>query len=132
MSLYALDTSTLVDYLRGRGRTAERMLATPVGQILLPTVVLYELEVGAAKSADAERRRGELAELAGALRLAPFGAEEARTAARIRATLEARGESIGPHDVLIAATALAQRAILVTHNTREFRRIQGLQVEDWF
>jgi len=132
VSLYALDTSTLVDYLRGRGRTAERMLATPVGQILLPTVVLYELEVGAAKSADAERRRGELAELAGALRLAPFGAEEARTAARIRATLEARGESIGPHDVLIAATALAQRAILVTHNTREFRRIQGLQVEDWF
>jgi len=132
VSLYALDTSTLVDYLRGRGRTTERMLATPVGQILLPTVVLYELEVGAAKSADAERRRGELAELAGALRLAPFGAEEARTAARIRATLEARGESIGPHDVLIAATALAQRAILVTHNTREFRRIQGLQVEDWF
>jgi tRNA(fMet)-specific endonuclease VapC len=132
VSLYALDTSTLVDYFRGRGRTAERMLATPVGQILLPTVVLYELEVGVAKSADAERRRAELAELAGALRLAPFGAEEARTAARIRATLEARGESIGPHDVLIAATAQACGAVLVTHNKKEFARVDGLRIDDWF
>ena len=58
--------------------------------------------------------------------------EEVRQAARIRATLEQRGEPIGPIDVLIAGTALAQTAVLVTRNVREFERVPGLQVEDWY
>jgi tRNA(fMet)-specific endonuclease VapC len=46
--------------------------------------------------------------------------------------LERQGQPIGPFDGLIAGTALAEKATLVTHNTREFSRVQGLQVVDWF
>lgn len=129
--MYAFDTSTLVHYFRGRGRVAERLLSTPPRETFLPTVVLYELELGVEKSDAAARRRTELEELASAVQLLPFGADEARAAARIRAALEARGLPVGPYDVLIAATALANGATLVTHNTAEFSRVDGLTIEDW-
>ncbi len=57
----------------------------------------------------------------------PFGAAEAR-----RAALEQAGTPIVPYDALIAATALARQAALVTHNVAEFSRAEGLQVVDWY
>ena len=62
----------------------------------------------------------------------PFGRPEAAAAARVRADLEAEGRPIGPYDVLIAGTALAQGAVLVTRNVREFNRVRGLAVENWY
>jgi tRNA(fMet)-specific endonuclease VapC len=50
----------------------------------------------------------------------------------VRAVLEGRGTPIGPLDTLIAGTALCHRATLVTHNVKEFTRVDGLVVEDWF
>jgi tRNA(fMet)-specific endonuclease VapC len=50
----------------------------------------------------------------------------------VRAALERRGQPIGPHDLLIAATALSRGATLVTHDQREFARIDGLSCEDWY
>ena len=50
---------------------------------------------------------------------------------RIRADLAAQGTPIGPNDLMIAAIALANNLILVTHNTREFARVAGLTLEDW-
>jgi tRNA(fMet)-specific endonuclease VapC len=107
------------------------MLATPPGEIGLASVVLYELEVGAAKSKRPEAHRRQIEELARLARFVPFGQAEARSAARIRAALEAEGRKIGPYDTLIAGTAMAHGAVLVTHNTRELGRIDGLVVEDW-
>ncbi|WP_442921628.1 PIN domain-containing protein [Microcoleus sp. Aus8_D2] len=49
----------------------------------------------------------------------------------IRAQLAASGTPIGPNDLLIASIALANNLILVTHNTREFSRVEGLRLEDW-
>lgn len=129
--MYALDTSTVVNYFRGRGRVAERLLSRSPREVFLPTIVLYELELGVEKSVEASRRRNELDDLARVIQLLPFGPGEARVAARIRARLEAEGRRIGPYDILIAATALAHGAVLVSHNVDEFRRVDGLQVEDW-
>ena len=50
----------------------------------------------------------------------------------MRATLEKAGTPIGPLDMMIAGTALANKAILVTHNVKEFTRVEGFNVEDWF
>jgi tRNA(fMet)-specific endonuclease VapC len=61
----------------------------------------------------------------------PFDEAASEAYARIRAQLERGGRPVGPNDLLIAATAVANRLILVTHNTREFGRIEGLDVEDW-
>lgn len=130
--MYALDTNTLVDFFRGSGRVAERLLATPPNEIALPAVVLYELEVGVDRAGNVERRREQLHDLVALAATLPFGASEAETAARVRNELERRGEPIGPLDTLIAGTALAHGAILVTRNTREFGRVQGLRIEDWY
>jgi tRNA(fMet)-specific endonuclease VapC len=61
----------------------------------------------------------------------PFDDEAAYRYALIRAELSAKGQLIGPNDLLIAATALAHGAILVTHNSAEFSRVPGLLIEDW-
>ena len=61
----------------------------------------------------------------------PFDDVAAHSYGVIRAALETAGQSIGPNDTLIAAIALANGLTVVTHNTREFRRVPGLLVEDW-
>jgi tRNA(fMet)-specific endonuclease VapC len=61
----------------------------------------------------------------------PFDGVVAETYGRIRVQLEALGTPIGPNDLQIAAIALANNLILVTHNTREFSRVSGLRYEDW-
>lgn len=130
--MFLLDTNTLIYFFKGQGKVAEHLLSQPRNQLLLSSVVLYELETGIAKSTDSKRRRQQLETLANAMTIAPFAREEARAAAKLRATLEKAGNPIGPEDTLIAATALAQRATLVTHNTREFSRVPGLKMEDWY
>ncbi len=130
--MYVLDTNTLIYFFKGMGEVANNLLAKPPGEISIPTVVLYELEVGIAKSKAARKRRRQLAEFVSVVNLLPFGKKDAEAAAAIRADLEQQGIPIGPLDNLIAGTALANRASLVTHNTREFSRVKGLMVEDWF
>ncbi|MGH9360920.1 MAG: type II toxin-antitoxin system VapC family toxin [Thermoanaerobaculia bacterium] len=130
--MYALDTNCVIYYFKGMGRVAERLLATPPEVVALPAVVVYELEYGIAKSSAPETRRAQLATLLALLKVLPFGAAEAALAGRIRADLERAGAPIGPLDTLIAATALRHGATLVTRNRREFARVPGLAVEDWF
>jgi tRNA(fMet)-specific endonuclease VapC len=62
----------------------------------------------------------------------PFDEAAARAAATVRRTLEQAGSPIGPLDTLIAGTAIAHSVVLVTHNAREFSRVRGLKMVDWF
>lgn len=50
---------------------------------------------------------------------------------KVRGELQKNGKPIGPYDLQIASIALANNLILVTHNKKEFSRIQGLEIEDW-
>jgi tRNA(fMet)-specific endonuclease VapC len=130
--VYVLDTNSVVFFFKGEGRVAERLFAQKPADVALPAIVLYELEVGVLRSKAPARRRAQLDTLAAAAVVLPFGRSEALMAARVRSALEESGEAIGPLDTLIAATALAARGTLVTHNTREFRRVRGLRIEDWY
>ena len=130
--MYVLDTNTLIYFFKGLGKVAEKLLDTPPKEIGIPSIVIYELEVGIAKSTSPEKRTAQLADLLSLVNVLPFGLKEARSAAQIRVALEKQGQPIGPYDILIAATALANQAVLVTHNTKEFGKIGELQIEDWF
>ncbi|MCA9566208.1 MAG: type II toxin-antitoxin system VapC family toxin [Myxococcales bacterium] len=130
--MYVLDTNTLIYFFRGDGRVAERLLAASPADIALPAVVVYELETGIAKSLDSVKRRSQLDQLLQLVSVLPFGVEEAKAAGVLRARLESEGTPIGPMDTLIAGTALAHRGVLVTRNVREFGRVPGLAVEDWY
>jgi tRNA(fMet)-specific endonuclease VapC len=130
--MYILDTNTLIYFFKGIGNVSTRLLQTPPRSIGVPTIVLFELEVGIAKSSSPKKRRLQLEGLMDAVNILPLAYEEVKAAAVIRADLENRGRPIGPYDVLIAGTALANKGVLVTHNTSEFERIEGLQLEDWY
>lgn len=130
--MWVLDTNTLIYFFKGEGRVAGELLARAPKDIGIPSVVLYELQVGIAKSSAPEKRTRQLAELTSVVQILPFHQREAQAAAELRAALEREGRPIGPYDTLIAGTALAHGAVLVSHNTRDFDRVEALQVEDWY
>ena len=129
---YVLDTNTLIYFFKGMGGVAAKLLQQQPADIGIPAVVLFELEVGIAKSPSPRRRRAQLEELRSLVNVLPLDENSAKAAAQVRAKLEAQGRPIGPYDVLIAGTAIAARSVLVTRNTREFARIPGLKTENWF
>lgn len=131
MVAVALETNTLSYFLRGEGRVAERIRAARPSDIALPAVVVYEVNYGLRRAS----RRAQLEAFAHMVRtveILDFDVEAADHAARIRVELEQRGTPIGPTDLLIAATARRHRRTLVTRNTREFARVSGLAIEDWY
>jgi tRNA(fMet)-specific endonuclease VapC len=133
--VFALDTNTVSFLLRGEGRVAERLIEIDPAKVAIPTVVLHELRYGLLRmspAAAAARRREHLEQFIGCITILPLDERSAAEAAAIRVELERLGTPIGPFDVLIAGTARAHGATLVTHNTREFGRIEGLVVEDWY
>ncbi len=110
-----------------------RLQALSPADIGVPAIVEYELRYGLLRL-QVEAAAPRLAALSALLRpmqVLPFDSECAVHAARIRVELEAVGTPIGPHDLLIAATALRHNAMLVTRNVREFVRVKGLLCIDW-
>ncbi|MGH7246797.1 MAG: type II toxin-antitoxin system VapC family toxin [Pseudomonadota bacterium] len=98
----------------------------------VPSIVLFELWYGVAKSQRRQQNADALADFfAAPIRLLPFDSDDAREAGDIRAALERAGTPIGPYDILIAAQARRRGATLVTANEREFARVPGLKTEDW-
>ncbi len=129
--MFALDTNTLSYFFKGVGNVASNLRAVSPREVGIPSVVLYELEAGIGRAQKPNAKRQALAALLGAVRVLSFDENCARAAARIRVRLESAGTPIGPMDTLIAGTALGHSAVLVTHNTREFSRVPGLQLADW-
>ena len=129
---YVLDTNTLIYFFKGLGNVSDRLLSIPPAEIGIPAIVLYELEVGIGKSGTSKKRKTQLKEFISSVNIISFGYEEAGCAANIRIKLERKGVPIGPYDILIAASALAERGTLVTHNLKEFERVEGLIIEDWY
>ena len=129
---YLLDTNTLIYYFKGLGNVKERLLACQPSEIVLSSVVYYELQVGILKSTSPQKRIAQLAILKNQVSWVDFDEKSAEATAQIRVELERMGKPIGSYDVQIAGMAMANDLILVTHNTDEFGRVNGLKLEDWF
>jgi tRNA(fMet)-specific endonuclease VapC len=130
--MYILDTNTLIYYFKGQGQVAQNIANVSPQEIGISTIVLFELQVGIAKSTSPAKRTQQLRQLLSRVNLVPFDRDSAVAAATIRAQLEQQGTPIGPFDVLIAGTAVALQATLVTHNVKEFARVSGLAIADWY
>jgi tRNA(fMet)-specific endonuclease VapC len=130
---YLLDSNVWVSLLRGTSAAAASrfQIAVTSHSVCICSIVVSELWYGCVRSAKPAANRAAVDAL-----IAPFSSlaytdASASYFASIRHTLEAIGQVIGPYDMQIAAIALANSCTLVTHNTREFSRIEGLYVEDW-
>ncbi len=130
--MYLLDTNTVIYFFKGLGNVAEKLLSKSPQEIAIPSITLYELEVGIAKSNNPQKRKQQLNSFLSYIEVFSFTSKEAEVTASIRAQLEKAGTPIGAYDTLIAGIALSSNSTLVTHNTKEFKRIQSLTIEDWF
>lgn len=132
--MLALDTNTISYFFRGEPAVVQAMSRHSPARLAVPSVVAYELRYGLLRLSGeaAARRLQALDTVLGALQSLEFDETCARRAAALRAELEARGQPIDPHDLLIAATALGHGAALVTRNVSEFSRVPGLEVVNWF
>jgi tRNA(fMet)-specific endonuclease VapC len=129
---YLLDTNACIHAINWKGSAVgQRILTIPAIQIYLCTVVYTELCYGAYRSAQVERNLARLETFCKPFACLPLDLPSAKLAGQIRANLAVEGTPIGSNDVLIAAIALANHLTLVTHNTGEFSRVEGLNYEDW-
>jgi tRNA(fMet)-specific endonuclease VapC len=129
---YLLDTNTCIQYLNGRSQSVfERLNKTPASEICLCSVVKLELPYGALRSNASEKTLEQQQKFLDRFASLPFDDNAQLYAAQIRAKLAQIGKPIGPYDLLIAAIALSNNLILVTHNVSEFSRVADLKIEDW-
>jgi len=129
---YLLDTCTVSDFVKGQRKALARVKATPPNLIAVSALTRMEVDYGLALNAE---RAKELAPMLDAffatIVTLPFDEADAKAAAAIRAALKTQGQPIGAYDVLIAGTGLARGLVVVTSNVGEFKRVSGLQVENW-
>lgn len=129
---YLLDTNVCIEYLNNRqSPIAARLARVAANDVALCAVVKAELFFGVARCRNPEAARAKMFEFMSEFVSFPFDDAAAETCGMLRTNLAAAGMPIGPYDLQIAAIALSRGLTLVTHNTREFARIDGLQWEDW-
>lgn len=130
--MYLLDTNACIRILNGTSPSLiERLRSVSRSQVRLSSVVKAELLYGARKSSRVAENLRLLERFFETIASIPFDDRCADEYGLLREELDRAGTPIGPNDLLIAATARAHRAVLVTHNVREFSRVAELRIEDW-
>lgn len=129
---HLLDTNACIRYLNGRAPLLRpRLQSHSPSDIAVCSIVKAEMYAGALRSMDPVRMLAQQNAFLSRLTSLAFDDAAAELFGSIRAQLFAAGTPIGPFDTQIAAIALVNNLTLVTHNTREFGRVNGLNLEDW-
>ena len=128
---YLLDTNVCIAAMRGNPQVVQRLTARSPEDCAVSMVSVFELYAGVFRCKDPEREGGKVATFLEPFHLLPFDWDAAIKTAEIRYPLEKSGMKIGPYDLQLSGQALSLDLTLVTHNSREFKRVNGLRVEDW-
>lgn len=129
---YMLDTNICIYVIKHKPTAAvKNFLKHNPEELGISAVTYAELLHGVEKSQAVERNRMALMLFLSAISILEFDSYAAEEYGKIRADLERKGTPIGPMDLLIAGHARSKGLILVTNNTREFMRVEDLEVEDW-
>ena len=131
MISYMLDTNIVIYTLNRRPAVVREQFVQHEGQLCISTVTLMELYFGAEKSSNPARNSREIEQFVARLELMDYDPAAAAHSGQLRAELQLSGKPIGPYDQMIAGHARSRGFILITNNTREFRRVPGLRVENW-
>jgi tRNA(fMet)-specific endonuclease VapC len=128
---FLLDTDTCIYALKQNRQVIEMLLAKSRQEVWISVITEAELRTGAAKSSSPPKTLRLLENFLRPLTIVEFTSEDSIAYAQIRARLERAGTPIGPLDTLIASQAVARKMTLVSNNEREFRRVDGLKIENW-
>ncbi len=129
---YLLDTCVVSDYVKEIGNVVGKFRSIIPDEIAVSTITQMEIEYGLALQPAVPRRtRDGLKSFLSMVHILPLASDEALVAAQIRAALKKIGRTIGAYDYLLAGTALFRKLILVTSDTSDFQRVEGLTLENW-
>lgn len=130
--MYLLDTNICIYIINNRPEYVRAKLKRIDNRaIYLSTISFAELQYGAYKSSKPQNSKQALLDFVKPFTFLDFTTEDAEAFGAIRAYLEKRGTVIGAYDMQIAAQAMTRNLILITNNSREFRRIPSLKLENW-
>jgi len=130
--MYMLDTDICIYIIKRKPRSAlNRLERLQPGQLAMSAITFAELMNGAKKSKQVDANVAKLNELGEMIQILPFDQKAAIYYGDVRSTLEKKGNIIGSNDLLIAAHALSLDCILVSNNEKEFKRVDGLRIENW-
>jgi tRNA(fMet)-specific endonuclease VapC len=128
---YLLDTNICIYIINENpAQVLQRLIQVGRESLAISTVTVAELAFGVAKSTRADSRL-KLENFLSKFPIVDWDQDAAWIYGNVRKTLEAKGQRIGERDLLLACQALALDATMVTNNTREFERIEGLKLENW-
>ena len=131
MIKYLLDTNILIYTIKNRPEEVRKTFNLHAGQMAISTITVAELIYAAERSAKPEQNLNDIEGLIARLDVLDFNSDAATHFAQVRAELYAKGQPIGPYDMMIAGHARSKGLILVTNNTKEFERVAGLRIENW-
>jgi len=132
MIRYLLDTNICIYLIKKHPpEVLARFQQIQLKQLHIPTITLFELYYGIEKNNSQQRNLAALENFIAPLTVVDFTLDAAKKAAKIRNNLQKLGTPIGAYDIQIAAIALSLNMTLLTNNTREFKRVNGLKLENW-
>jgi len=132
MIRFLLDTNICIYIIKKKPiQVIQHLQSLDISEVGISSITLSELEYGVSKSAKPEQNKLALTKFLAPLEILPYNDASAEKYGTIRSYLEKAGTPIGPLDTLIGAHALSLGCILVTNNVKEFRRLKGLQIENW-
>jgi tRNA(fMet)-specific endonuclease VapC len=130
--MYLLDTNICIYAINKKpGLVINRIKKEIRKGIYISTLTIAELEYGVENSSRIEVNRVALIKFLSVFNILAFDDLDAIPYGRLKTNLKRNGNLIGPIDMLLAAQAVSKGLILVTNNTKEFERIEGLKIEDW-
>ena len=131
--MFFLDSNTCIYFLNGTSESIkEKILSKSPVEIKIASVVKAELLLGAYKSKAPQKSMEKLERFLDPFEVLSFDDSVSYEYASIRKQTEEEGKVVGPNDLLIASIAKFHQGVLVTRNVREFSRIQGLVIENWW
>lgn len=129
---YLLDTNMCIYAQKKHSNVLEKMHKYFCDGLAISSITLAELEYGVHASSNPEKNTIALLKFLSIVDILPFKSGAASEYGKICADLRKKGTPIGTMDMLIAAHAKSEQLIVVTHNTCEIKRVEGLQIDDWF
>lgn len=129
---YLLDTNICIYIINKKPLSAVNHIRSKQSdEIVISTITIAELEYGVYRSQHPDQNRIALLEFLVPFIILDFDQSAAARYGAIRASLESKGTPIGSMDLLLAAQAMSNKLVLVTNTEREFRRVEGLEIENW-
>ncbi|MCL0096327.1 type II toxin-antitoxin system VapC family toxin [Thermodesulfovibrionales bacterium] len=125
-----MDTNIVIAFLNGNNAVSER-IQRKIDRIALSTLVVAELAYGAKASQNARKNLEKLYRLLDIVQVISFDIECAKIFGTIKSKLRSIGKPTGEVDALLAATAIANKAVIITANKKHFENIEGLKLEVW-